>query len=109
MAAPSPPSARTRSRTLILFTATAAAFVIHAGALYVPATQIILRVEPLGIDAWIRVDPHGCGGCVDHHGDRDPHAHSPRSQAGRGARIAGTAAAWCEIFGPGVTIPALDT
>jgi Ca2+-transporting ATPase len=38
-----------------LFVATAAAFVIHAGALYVPATQIILRVEPIGIDAWVRM------------------------------------------------------
>jgi magnesium-transporting ATPase (P-type) len=39
----------------LLFVASATAFVIHAGALYVPVTQIILRVEPLGIDAWIRM------------------------------------------------------
>lgn len=31
------------------------AFVIHAGALYVPATQLILRVEPIGIDIWFRM------------------------------------------------------
>ena len=28
-----------------LLAATAAAFVVHAGALYVPATQLVLRVE----------------------------------------------------------------
>src|SRR5918994_972336 len=39
----------------LLFAAAATAFAIHAGALYVPVTQIILRVEPLGIDAWIRM------------------------------------------------------
>ena len=38
-----------------LFVATAAAFIIHAAALYVPATQVVLRVEPLGVDAWIRM------------------------------------------------------
>jgi magnesium-transporting ATPase (P-type) len=38
-----------------LFVATATAFIIHAGALYLPATQIILRVEPIGIDAWMRM------------------------------------------------------
>jgi calcium-translocating P-type ATPase len=39
----------------LLFAAAATAFVIHAGALYVPVTQVILRVEPLGIDAWVRM------------------------------------------------------
>ena len=39
----------------LLFAAAAMAFAIHAGALYVPITQIILRVEPLGIDAWVRM------------------------------------------------------
>ena len=38
-----------------LLVATVAAFIIHAGALYVPATQVILRVEPIGMDAWIRM------------------------------------------------------
>jgi Ca2+-transporting ATPase len=38
-----------------LFLATLAAFVVHAGALYVPATQLVLRVVPVGLDAWIRM------------------------------------------------------
>jgi magnesium-transporting ATPase (P-type) len=38
-----------------LFVATATAFLIHAGALYVSATQIVLRVEPIGIDASVRM------------------------------------------------------
>jgi magnesium-transporting ATPase (P-type) len=38
-----------------LFIATAAAFVIHAGALYVPATQMVLRVVPVSLDAWMRM------------------------------------------------------
>jgi Ca2+-transporting ATPase len=38
-----------------LFLATAAAFAIHAGALYWPGTQFILRVEPIEAAAWIRI------------------------------------------------------
>jgi Ca2+-transporting ATPase len=38
-----------------LFVATAAAFIVHAAALYVPATQLILRVEPIEIGAWVRM------------------------------------------------------
>jgi calcium-translocating P-type ATPase len=38
-----------------LFLATAAAFVIHAAALYLPWTQFILRVEPIEREAWIRI------------------------------------------------------
>jgi len=38
-----------------LFVATAAAFVIHAAALYLPWTQLILRIEPIELDAWIRI------------------------------------------------------
>ena len=38
-----------------LFLATAAAFVIHASALYLPWTQFVLRVEPIEPAAWIRI------------------------------------------------------
>ena len=38
-----------------LFAATAAAFVVHVGALYAPWTQFVLRVEPIGLDAWARI------------------------------------------------------
>jgi len=39
----------------LLFAAAATAFVIHAGALYVPVMQVVLRVEPLAIDTWVRM------------------------------------------------------
>ena len=38
-----------------LFAATAAAFVVHAAALYLPPTQFVLRVQPIGLDAWVRI------------------------------------------------------
>jgi Ca2+-transporting ATPase len=38
-----------------LVLATAVTFAVHAGALYFPPTQLVLRVEPLGIDAWARI------------------------------------------------------
>jgi len=38
-----------------LFLATAAAFVIHAGALYWPWTQLVLRIEPIELEAWLRI------------------------------------------------------
>jgi Ca2+-transporting ATPase len=38
-----------------LFVATAAALLIHVGALYFPPTQVILRVEPIEAAAWIRI------------------------------------------------------
>jgi Ca2+-transporting ATPase len=38
-----------------LFVATAAAVAIHVVALYLPATQYVLRVEPIGFEAWVRV------------------------------------------------------
>lgn len=38
-----------------LFAATAAALVVHIGALYWEPTQYILRVEPIGLDAWVRI------------------------------------------------------
>ncbi len=38
-----------------LFVATAAALGIHVAALYLPATQYVLRVEPIGLDAWVRL------------------------------------------------------
>lgn len=39
-----------------LFLATLGAFLVHVGALYVPATQYILRVEPIGdLETWIRM------------------------------------------------------
>ena len=38
-----------------LFVATAAALGVHVAALYLPPTQWLLRVEPIGIAAWIRI------------------------------------------------------
>jgi magnesium-transporting ATPase (P-type) len=38
-----------------LFIATAAAVLVHVTALYVPATQFLLRVEPLDLGAWVRM------------------------------------------------------
>jgi magnesium-transporting ATPase (P-type) len=38
-----------------LFVATVAALGIHVAALYLPPTQYVLRVEPIGIDAWVRL------------------------------------------------------
>ena len=37
-----------------LLLATVAAVLIHAAALYLPLTQYVLRVEPIGFDAWVR-------------------------------------------------------
>ncbi|HSB40321.1 MAG TPA: HAD-IC family P-type ATPase [Methylomirabilota bacterium] len=37
-----------------LFGATAAALLVHAAALYLPPTQLLLRVEPLDPGAWVR-------------------------------------------------------
>jgi Ca2+-transporting ATPase len=40
----------------ILFLATTAAFIIHVGALYLPATQFVLRVEPIAdLETWLRM------------------------------------------------------
>jgi magnesium-transporting ATPase (P-type) len=38
-----------------LFVATIAAVAVHVVALYLPPMQIMLRVEPLGLGAWIRI------------------------------------------------------
>jgi magnesium-transporting ATPase (P-type) len=38
-----------------LFIATAAALLIHVGALNFAPTQLVLRIEPIGIDAWVRI------------------------------------------------------
>jgi len=38
-----------------LFAATAAALGLHVAALYLPVTQYVLRVEPIGLDAWVRI------------------------------------------------------
>jgi calcium-translocating P-type ATPase len=38
-----------------LFVATFAALLIHIGALYWPATQFVLRVEPIALDVWVRI------------------------------------------------------
>jgi Ca2+-transporting ATPase len=38
-----------------LFFATAAALGIHIAALHLPPTQYVLRVEPIGIEAWARL------------------------------------------------------
>jgi Ca2+-transporting ATPase len=39
----------------LLFAATAAALTIHTAALYLPATQYVLRVEPIDATAWLRI------------------------------------------------------
>ena len=31
------------------------AFAISVAALYIPVTQVILRIEPIGLDAWVRI------------------------------------------------------
>ena len=38
-----------------LFLATAGALLVHVAALYLPPTQFLLRVEPLDLDAWVRM------------------------------------------------------
>lgn len=38
-----------------LFIATAAALAVHVAALYWEPTQYVLRVEPIGLDAWARI------------------------------------------------------
>ncbi|MFW6090691.1 MAG: cation-translocating P-type ATPase [Actinomycetota bacterium] len=38
-----------------LVLATAGSFAVHIGALYFPGTQLVLRVQPLDLDAWVRV------------------------------------------------------
>jgi len=38
-----------------LIIATTAALLVHIGALYFGPTQLVLRVEPLALDAWIRI------------------------------------------------------
>jgi Ca2+-transporting ATPase len=40
-----------------LFTATVAALIVHVAALYLPPTQFVLRVEPISVDAWLRIIP----------------------------------------------------
>ncbi|MCS6803109.1 MAG: HAD-IC family P-type ATPase [Chloroflexota bacterium] len=40
-----------------LFIATTAALLIHIAALYFPPTQFVLRVEPISLDAWLRIIP----------------------------------------------------
>jgi magnesium-transporting ATPase (P-type) len=38
-----------------LFGATAAALTVHVAALYLPPTQLVLRVTPIGLQDWIRI------------------------------------------------------
>jgi calcium-translocating P-type ATPase len=38
-----------------LFVSVVAALAIHVSALYLPPTQFILRVEPIALDAWVRI------------------------------------------------------
>ena len=38
-----------------LFVATIAAVAVHVVAMYIPPMQIVLRVEPLGLGAWVRI------------------------------------------------------
>lgn len=39
----------------LLLLGTAASLLIHAAALYFPPTQFVLRVEPIGLEAWLRI------------------------------------------------------
>jgi Ca2+-transporting ATPase len=39
----------------LLFVATLAALGVHVAALYLPPTQYVLRVEPIGLGAWFRI------------------------------------------------------
>jgi Ca2+-transporting ATPase len=39
----------------VLFGAVIAAIIVHVGALYVPLTQFVLRVEPIPLDIWPRI------------------------------------------------------
>jgi Ca2+-transporting ATPase len=39
----------------MLFAATTVALAIHIGALYLGPTQYVLRVEPIDLEAWIRI------------------------------------------------------
>jgi len=47
--------ARSPLRNPLLFYGSVAALAIHIGALYFPPTQYVLRVEPLPLEAWIRM------------------------------------------------------
>lgn len=38
-----------------LFIATVAALAVHVAALYLPPTQYVLRVEPIGLEGWVRI------------------------------------------------------
>jgi Ca2+-transporting ATPase len=38
-----------------LFLATAAALLVHVAALHLPPTRLLLRLEPLDLDAWVRM------------------------------------------------------
>ncbi len=38
-----------------LFVATIAALAVHVAALYLPPTQYVLRVEPIGVGSWLRI------------------------------------------------------
>jgi len=40
-----------------LLVATAAALAVHVGSMYLPATQFVLRVEPLDLATWVRLVP----------------------------------------------------
>ena len=40
-----------------LLVAVLAALVVHVAALYLPPTQFVLRVEPIDLEAWIRIVP----------------------------------------------------
>lgn len=49
--------ARSPLRNPFLFYATVAALAIHIASLYLPLTQYVLRVEPLPLEAWLRMLP----------------------------------------------------
>ncbi|MCS7051215.1 MAG: HAD-IC family P-type ATPase, partial [Thermomicrobium sp.] len=39
----------------MLFVAVIAALVVHIGALYLPVTQLVLRVQPIPLEIWLRI------------------------------------------------------
>jgi len=42
-----------------LFIATISSFAIHLGAMYFGPTQMLLRIQPLTLDTWLRLVPIG--------------------------------------------------
>jgi magnesium-transporting ATPase (P-type) len=86
-----------------LFAATAAALLVHVAALYMPATQIVLRVEPLDRHTWFRAVTVAVSIIVAmelHKLLRRP-GGGPRARAGDTGREPGDGARPAPAAGPG--------